>query len=134
MKSHYLDTCIWLNLFKKEERKGILYWKIAKGLIDKLSEEIIYSGFVLKELKYKLDEKTFREKRLFFKEFSFIKATKEDYELARRLESVSKISFFDCMHIAICKRIKAILVTRDKALIKFAKDIMDVNKPESIDC
>ena len=51
-KSFYIDTCIWLNLFKKEgdPSKGVPYWKIAEDFIDAImfsqDKEIIYSGFV----------------------------------------------------------------------------------------
>ena len=71
-KPFYVDSCIWLNLWKKEgdATKGVPYWKIAKDFIERVifseHEEIIYSGFILKELKYKLDENTFNEKLLFF--------------------------------------------------------------------
>jgi len=142
-KSFYLDSCIWLNLFKEEgdANKGIPYWKIAKDFIEIImfskDKEIVYSGFVLKELKHKLDATIFDEKTLFLKNeerFRFIKATEEDYSLGRKLESGSQfdISFFDCIHVAICKRINSTLVTRDSKLIDFAKDFIEVKKPEDI--
>ncbi len=142
-KSFYLDSCIWLNLFKEEgdPTKGVPYWKIAKDFIKKImfskNDEIVYTGFVLKELKYKLDEEIFNEKLLFLKseeKFRFIKATEEDYSFARKLESEShyEISFFDCLHISVCKRIKSILITRDEELIKFSKKYIEVNKPENL--
>jgi len=142
-KSFYVDSVIWLNLFKKEgdPTKGVPYWKIAKEFIEKVmfskDEEIVYSGFVLKEMKFKLDEDTFKEKQMFFKEeerISFVKATEEDYAFARKLESDIKyeISFFDCLHIAICKRLNFILVTRDDLLIKIARKFIQADKPENL--
>ena len=142
-KSFYLDSCIWLNLFKEEgdSNKGVPYWKIAKEFIEKIilskDKEIVFSGFILKELKHKLDDSTFEEKLLFLKneeKFRFIKATEGDYTLGRKLESESKfdISFFDCIHVAICKRVNSTLVTRDLKLIGFAKDYVEVIKPEEI--
>ena len=141
MAKFYLDSCIWLNLFKKEgdETKGIPFCKLAKDFIEKImfseKDEIIYSGFILKELKHILSEKEFNEKLLFLKnEFKFIKATEKDYDFARKLESELKyeISFFDCLHIAVCKRLDLVLVTRDELLIKYAKDLIKVNKPENL--
>ena len=143
MQKYYLDTCIWLNLFKKEgdASKGISYWKIAERFIEKVmfseSKEIIYTGFVLKEMKYKLDKATFDEKTLFLareNKFRFVKAIQEDYSLAQKLESEFKyrISFFDCMHIAVCKRLDTILITRDKELLKFAKKYLVAKKPEDL--
>lgn len=141
-KSFYIDSCIWLNLFKKEENanKGVKYWKIAKDFIEKVmfsNNEIIYTGFVLKELKFKLSEDEFNEKTLFFKgeqSFRFVKATDEDYSFAKKLESEFnyEISFFDCAHIAICKRLNFVLVTRDKKLIECAKKHIQVERPENL--
>ena len=142
-KSFYVDACIWLNLFKEEgnPNKGIPYWKIAKYFIEKVmfseDEEMIYSGFVLKEIRFKLDKDSYEEKLSFFKgeeKIKFVKATPEDYDIGRKLHTESKyeISFFDCMHTAICKRMGLILVTRDKELIKFAKKNVEVKKPEEL--
>ena len=137
---HYIDTCIWLNLFKKEgdESKGIPYWKIAKDFLEKImfSDNIIlYSGFILKEMSFKLSDDEFKEKLEFMKkEFKFIKATEEDYEFARKLESELdfEISFFDCIHIVISKRTDSVLISRDEELIKNAKKYVDVKKPEEL--
>jgi len=47
---YYLDSCIWLNLLKKEgdASKGKPYWQIAKDFIDNLQDdaEIAYSKLV----------------------------------------------------------------------------------------
>ncbi len=142
-KSFYVDSCIWLNLFKKEGNpdKGVPYWKIAKDFIDQVmfseDEGMIYTGFVLKEIRQRLDAKIYEEKLDFFrgeKKIKFIKATPKDYDLARKLEDESKfeISFFDCIHIAISKRLNLILVTRDNKLIEFAKKHIEVKKPEEL--
>ncbi len=141
---YYVDSCIWLNLFKEEgdPTKGIPYWLLAKqfieGIIFSENDEIVYTGFVLKEIRYKLnDEKLFQERLEFLKKepkFKFIKAIPEDYDFARKLESEFKfeISFFDCMHIAICKRLNSVLVTRDNLLIEAAKKYILVTKPENL--
>lgn len=141
---YYVDTSIWLNIFKKEgdSSKGIPYWKLAKDFITKviLSEEdsIVYSGFVLKEVQYGLNnDKLFDSKRRFLKsepKFNFVKALNEDYRFARRLESEFnfEISFFDCQHIAISKRLGCVLVTRDNKLIENAAKYIKVSKPENL--
>ena len=143
-KSFYLDTCIWLNLLKKEgdSTKGIPYWRIAKDFIEKVifsdDKEIIYSGLILKEMKFKLrNDEIFKEKELFFKEeikFRFVKTVEEDYSFARKLESelMYELSFYDCLHIAICRRLNLVLVTRDADLIKFARRYVQVSKPENL--
>ena len=99
---------------------------------------IVYSGFVLKEIKHHLkDDRLFEEKQTFMGEepkFIFIRATEEDYNFGRALESEFnfEISFFDCMHIAISKRLSCILVTRDKLLIEKAKNYLAADKPENL--
>jgi hypothetical protein len=143
-KSYYLDTNIWLNLWKKEgdSTKGIPYWQIAKSFIEKVmfSKEdiIIYSGPILKEIKFILNnEVLFKEKLQFLKEeekFYFIQVIDSDYEFSRKLEDEFNfnISFFDCLHIAICKRMNYILVTRDNELINHAKKYIIADKPENL--
>lgn len=144
VKKYYIDSCIWLNLFKKEgdpSKGSRSYWKIAKDFIESVlfsdKKEIIYSGFVLKELKFKLSESLFKEKLRFLKgeeKFKFAKAIEGDYALSRNLEEESdyEISFFDCLHIALCKRLNLILVTRDADLIEFAQKYILVVKPEDL--
>jgi predicted nucleic acid-binding protein len=144
LKKYYVDTCIWLNLFKKEVGPATRYpyWRSAEEFIQNIifssDSEIIYSGFVLKEIREKLkDEISYFEKEKFFKEdkrFSFVKATPEDYFLGRKLESTFnfKISFFDCLHIAITKRVGAVLVTRDNLLIRYASSYVPAKRPEDL--
>jgi len=137
----YLDTCIWLNLFKKEgdSKKGKPYWEIAKDFIEMVmlseNKEIYYSGLILKELKFNMDLKIFNEKLLFLKkDFIFVKVNSDDYVLARKLESEFKysISFYDCLHITICKRMNLILVTRDNELMRYAKSYITTKRPEEL--
>ena len=138
---YYLDTSIWLNLFKKEgdSTKGIPFWKIAKNFIEKIKKdnnEIVVSPMVMKELYFKAED-SFKIIDKFFKNEGYIKmigANSEDYSFARNLESKANfsISFYDCMHIAICKRLNSMLITRDNLLIDFAKDYIEVQKPENL--
>jgi len=64
----------------------------------------------------------------------FIKLNEEDYEFARKVESEIdyELSFYDCLHIAICKRMNFILVTRDNLLIKTARRFIIAEKPENL--
>ncbi len=66
----YVDSCIWLNLFKKEgdQIKGVPYWQLAQDFIKQVEDEkgtIIVSTIVLKELYFKLGEKFDYAKRFF---------------------------------------------------------------------
>ena len=143
-KSFYIDSCIWLNLFKKEgdPTKGTPYWKIAEDFVSKImfsdDSEIFYSGLVVREIQFKLNNEKLLKERLEFlrgePKFKLIDVLKEDEAFAKKLESKSnfEISFYDCLHIAICKRLNLILVTRDAKLIEFAKDYILVDKPENL--
>ena len=138
---YYLDSCIWLNLFKKEgdARKGVPYWEIALNFLERVEDEggVIYvSSIVLKELYYILGNDFWKVKR-FFRECDFVRiieATSGDYDLARDYEGedFSKISFYDYLHVAIALRLGCIFLTRDKDLIRFADGKIDVCKPEDL--
>jgi predicted nucleic acid-binding protein len=137
----YVDACIWLNLFKKEgdKTKGKPYWKIANDFIYFIWKSgflIIVSPFVLREVESKLNHKYGMAKDFFDKEnyIKPIKAIQEDYLLARKLESLFSynLSFYDCLHVAICNRIGATLVTRDRDLLKFSRPYAAAKKPEHL--
>jgi len=140
-KSYYVDTNIWLNLFKMEgdPSKGKPYWKIAFDFFERVKQkdEVIYvSSIILKELKYKLDAK-FDYVTEFFRKSKFIRMIKtknEDYDFARKLEEETnfKISFLDYLHIAISKRLDVLLITRDRDMIEIAKNYIKVKRPEEL--
>ena len=136
-RGFYLDSCIWLNLFKKEGSlsKGMPYWKIAKDFIEKIifskDKSLIYSGLVFKELKYILGDEIFNKIKLYLKkEAKFVSLNEEDYNFARTLEVTTKpkLSFFDYLHIAVCKRLNLVLITRDKDLIFYIRQYGDNRK------
>ena len=130
---YYVDTSVWLNLFKKEgdPTKGIPYWKLAKDFIEKImfseNDNIVYSGIILRELQIKLGENIYSEKRKFFEEepkFVKVDVVNEDKGIARKLESQYnfEISFYDLLHLALAKRLALIIVTRDAQLIRIANE------------
>lgn len=136
----YIDTNIYLNLWKKEgdAAKGIPYWKLAKDFIDKAEKEgsiIVFTGLIIKELKYKLTQEQYREKEELLKaSFERAEVADEDYRHARKLESKTKfeISFYDCLHMAVCIRLGLVLVTRDALLLNAAKkEGIKCGKPEN---
>ena len=143
MKQFYVDTCIWLNLFKKEgdATKGKPYWKIAEEFTEEVKltpdSKIVVSTIVLKELTFKLGSE-YHIAETFFKKagegIMLIKSISEDYDDARKVETrhAFRIGFLDCLHIIIAKRIGAVLVTRDKELLLVAKEYGEANKPENL--
>jgi predicted nucleic acid-binding protein len=141
---YYIDTSIWLNLFKREgdETKGTPYWKIAedflKRAVDLEYDEIVYSFVVLRELEIKLNKKEYeKRKKEIMEERKFIRidVLQEDKDFARELESRYdfEVSFYDMIHLAIAKRVSATIVTRDRQLIMICKENhVKAKRPEDI--
>ena len=141
LKIYYLDTSVWINLFKKEESGKIKFWLLAETFVNAAANvgnaRIIVSPVVLKELTYNLDQKMFVLSKKAFnanKAIVFVRTEDADYEFARKLEYAENytISFFDCLHIAISKRIGAILVSRDYLQIQIAGKHLIAGKPEDL--
>jgi len=141
MRRYYVDSCVYLNLWKKEVDGDIQLWKLAKEFFEKAEDEnsiIYYSGFLLKELMFTLDEELFIDKLEMFNRsagFKRITLTKEEYEEAQRLKNVatSDISFFDVIYTLLAKKTNSILITRDKELSEFARSLnVETRKPEDI--
>ena len=134
----YVDSCIYLNLWKREECNDKLFWKIATNFFERVQKtgEIIYiSPFVMKELSFRLNTSTLQCRLGEIRSssmFENIEANRDDYKEARRLESASEfeISFFDCMHVVLARRMGAVLVTRDNKLLDFAYIFCSVGRPE----
>jgi predicted nucleic acid-binding protein len=136
---YYIDTSVYLNLWKKEidPKTGLKFWKITEHFLQKIEEDnatIVYSGFILKELRFMLGRRFYEKRQIFSDNARFVKAiaNEQDYNLARGLEKKFnyKISFFDCMHIMLAIKEKAILVSRDKKLLEYAKRYCKAGKPE----
>jgi len=142
MKSYYPDSCIYLNLWKKEvDEFGNPLWKFAKDFFEKAEGEgsiIHYSGFLLKELMFILSTEEYLQKRELFESslnFQKVILSKEEYNLANKIreDANNEISFFDAIHMLLAKKTNSILVTRDRLLIKAAKkNFVLVRRPEEI--
>ena len=126
----YLDTCIWLNLFKKEKD----YWRDTKKLLEDY-KEIYVSTIVLKEMQFVIPKKFLAIKDEFQKDdtIHIIKTTTKDYDMARHFElQHASLSFYDYLHVAIAKRLNAILITRDRDLYNFSKNIVSTKFPKEL--
>jgi len=127
---------------RRDESKGIPYWKLAEDFLDKVifseSDIIIYSDVILRELQIILSKKEYKNANNFLEnelKFQFIKILMEDRNEARKLESKYgfNIGFYDLVHISISKRLNFIFVTRDNQLIEIAKENnINVKKPEEL--
>lgn len=140
MKCYYVDSCIYLNLWKKEiDEYGNPLWKFAKEFFEKAENEcsiIYYSGFLLKELMFILSTEEYLDKRDLFESspnFKKVLLSKEEFDLARKIKNEIQISFYDVIHLLLAKKTGSIFITRDKLLIEFAKNInVETKKPEEI--
>jgi predicted nucleic acid-binding protein len=130
MQNFYVDTCIYLNLWKKE--RGFIFeeplWGIAKKFFDYVSRQnhiIYYSGFILKELLNKLSTEEYLKKREIFEEeniFKKVMLTKEEYHRAITIKNSikTKCSLLDIIHVMLAKKTNSVLITQDKELLKLS--------------
>ena len=138
---YYIDTCIYLNLWQKEEINGIKLWKYAKNFlerIDKKSGMVYYSGFIFKELMHILAKEEFQKKKILFESspnFKKVILSEREFQIARQIEKETKssVSFFDIIHMLLAKKTNSILITRDNKLIQISKKYgVEVKKPEEL--
>ncbi|PIO07558.1 hypothetical protein COT47_01325, partial [Candidatus Woesearchaeota archaeon CG08_land_8_20_14_0_20_43_7] len=117
------------------------FGELAKLFFQKYEQKdciFYYSGFIIKELRYILDEICFNRKRQLFYDtpnFQKVIVTDEDYRYARKIEPEIDfdISFYDIMHMILSKRLGAILVTRDNKLLGHCKSYgVIAAKPEEL--
>ncbi len=122
IKGFYVDACIYINLWNKEKK----YWEIAEQFFSRHEHErIYYSGFVLKELQFILSADEFKKNRIaIIMQQNFRRLFLSDKEMAsaRKIEAEInyEISFYDIIHMLLAKQAEAVLITRDKKLIKIA--------------
>ena len=132
-EKYYVDTCVWLNLFNKEENRTTWYryWEAAQEFFDRImaSEDaiILMSPVVLQEIKRKIGNsayETAKQELLGNDKIVSIPLTSQDKAVARKLESHYhfNISFGDLLHLSLSRRYGATLVTRDRQLIDISNE------------
>lgn len=133
MTKYYVDSCIWLNLLNKEQEKvqGLPIWKITKLFLEQHQKNIVFTKCVRKEI---LDKSKQKENAIFLDRFQEEKINEEEMSLARQIESKEQyaLSFFDCIHLAVCINKNYILITRDQELLDRGKQYITIRKPEDI--
>ena len=141
MKSYYVDSCIYLNLWQKEiTDTNEELWKYSKEFFEKADSEdsiIYYSGFLLKELMFILTTEEYLQKvELFENSQNFRKVilSKEEFSLVTEIKKKNQeVSLYDIIHLFLVKKTNSILITRDKLLIELAKQFsINVKKPEEL--
>ena len=139
--NYYVDTCIYVNLWKKEiADNGFSYYEIAGKFFDKINREgdlIYYSGYLLKELSFVLGDTLFVENIPFFLysgNFVKVKFTRDEYERVKEIYSANKgVSFFDIVHMLLARKNKSTLITRDRELMELCRKFnVLVKTPEQV--
>lgn len=137
-KRYYLDTCIWRDFYEnrfghKGEPLGShanqLFVKLIKG-----KDKIIFSDFVVKELKKDFNEQEISEMLtiLFLsKVLERVGFSEEDYKEAKKIALERNIPAGDALHAIIARNNNSIFVSQDKHAVKL-KDIAKVMKPEQV--
>lgn len=142
MQNFYVDTCVYLNLWKKEiDEKGNPLWLSARNFFELATinnSRIFYSGFILKELLFLISTKDYLEKRGFLEEnkmFERVSLTEEEYQEAVNFKNKTKTncSLFDIIHIILANKTNSILITQDKELLDLAEYFQVMaKKPEEV--
>jgi predicted nucleic acid-binding protein len=140
MVAYLVDTCIWLNLLRKEgdSRKGVPYWRIAQMFLKKAAEQeakIFCSRVILRELQINLSADEFIKARSVLSDCDEIELSKEDVKTARKMESDLRfeISFYDLLHIILAKKAGAVLITRDRQMMEVAREYgVECSLPEKL--
>lgn len=134
---YYLDTCIWRDYFENRSDKFRPLGEWALDLINSIinkKELILYSDFVIAELKVKYSEdeinnmfKIVKDKNCLLK----VEISKIQAKEARKLSESRNVAFGDALHAILSKDNNAILVTRDNHFLEL-QDIAEIKKPEEL--
>ncbi len=134
MTTYYVDACIWLNLFNKEQAKvqEVPVWKIAEFFLKQYKGNIITTPFVIQEVESKILQKS--HVLILKGSAEILRISPEEQVLAREIESQESynLSFYDCIHLAIAKTRGYTLITRDKELLERGKKYTSTLKPENL--
>lgn len=137
VEKYYLDTAIWRDFYENRSDKFRPLGEWALQLINKIIEDknfILYSDFVVEELKVKYSEEEIRKIFEIVKERDLL--LKVDISESQAKEAAflckkRKVAFGDALHVILARDNKAIIVTRDEHFLKFT-DIVEIKKPEDL--
>jgi predicted nucleic acid-binding protein len=136
-QSFYLDSSIWRDYYENRSDNLRPLGEWALMLINNILESgdfILYSDFIIEELKIKYSEEGIRnileiadKRNLLLKADISESQAKEAAILCKR----RKVSFGDALHAILARDNNAIMVTRDKHFLELT-DIAEVKKPEEL--
>ncbi len=137
MKKYYLDTSIWRDYYENRSDRFRPLGEWALELINVIIENkdfILYSDFIVKELKIKYSEEEVNKifeviykKDLLLKVIISNSQVKEAAILCKR----RSVAFGDALHAILARDNKAVMVTRDNHFFELV-DISEIKKPEDL--
>jgi len=139
----FIDTNVFLNVWFREvdPKTGKELWRFSAEFLKRLGNfEYFTSRSVIFEVKKVLGECGVDEQKILEKVEAVkiivdrvVKVTREDkVEASRLIDELGLEDVFDARNAAICKRLKAVLVSRDKELANKLKGYIRVAEPEEL--
>jgi len=139
----YIDTNVLLNVWFREvdPKTGKELWRFSAEFLKRLGDfQSFTSRGVIAEIKKVLSEAGIDEQKILERVEAvkiivdeIVKITKEDRVEALRLMDERGIEdVFDARNAAICKRLNAVLVSRDRELVNKLKGYVRVAEPEEL--
>jgi len=136
-QAFYLDSSIWRDYCENREDRFRPLGEWALRLINKTIENkdiIIYSDFVIEELKIKYSEEEIKKifevidkRNLLLKVDISESQAKEAAILCKK----RKVAFGDALHSILARDNNAIMITRDRHFEEL-QDMVEIKKPEDL--
>jgi len=139
----YIDTNVFLNVWFREvdPKTGKELWRFSAEFLKRLGDfQSFTSRSVIAEIKKVLSESGIDEQKILERVEAvkivvdeIVKIIKADRVEALRLMDERGIEdVFDARNAAICKRLNAVLVSRDRELVNKLKGYVRVAEPEEL--
>src|SRR3989344_5281618 len=134
-KRYYLDTSIWRDYYENRSDKFRPLGEWALRLINKIIKDkdlILYSDFVVEELKVKYNEGEINNIfQVVGKSILKVNISESQAKEAAILCKERKVAFGDALHAILARDNGAIMVARDEHFFELI-DIAEIKKPEDL--
>ena len=120
MTKYYVDTCIWIDCYENRSDNLRPLGEFAFNFFLRLEDEdiVYYSKLTLRELRKKYSDTIILSIFDVAKDnLVFLDTFEEDITNSKRLLSSGLVHDSDAIHIALSRRVGALLITRDKEIL-----------------